>query len=620
MIRSKFHAIGDYEEGLISRERFPVLQGSTDERIYATGDIVQQLPDGNLLHLGRLGRMVKIRGNRVFLSEIEQQLRSINGVTSAAVVEKEEHENVVLYGFVTTDSTVFTSKDLRDLLASKLPDFMIPRSVDTLLSIPLMAGGKTDYQALVQLISAPNTFSNTEVPQDDYTRLIQVWDSILFQGAHHYPSDFFSLGGDSLSFMVLIVEVESVFGKSLQVEEFRANCTLHYLGTILGINCPNSQPTIKYKSLQARLFSTSIGSSKGIALAVPGYGGLSQAYSFHKAGFFQDYDIWIVEFPIKEGNMLQADRWCIATLEIVEAIKEGIIPAPSIVFGFSFAGGLAWFISRLLAGLHMPPKFVVMVDARPLHNRLTFKHKTVKKALQNVSTKAPSQVIHIRRSTLGKFEIFKKKEVLWDKNDTVHKLINLPTIYHQDMINWEVLAFAKDNVNAFMNGQDINFHLNSALPPPNLWGCLVFCALDGNQIALSILMDKLTNVAENLSLEHLIDSAILMYTINDKNKVRELIQLALKKFPHSVTVHYLSRRIKRNTNLLFYGDISKIYPLIILSFENALTPLEKLITKPKPLAIRHLLLAIDLAYALIASKCISWKYYVVSYVSNRKLY
>ena len=602
LTRSKFHAIGDYEEGLINRERFPILKGTTDERIYATGDIVQQLPDGNLLHLGRLGRMVKVRGNRVFLSEIEQQLRSIDGVTDAAVVDVVEQDNIVLYGFITTEPTNFTATNLRNELALQLPDFMIPRSIDILESIPLLAGGKTDYQALLKLIASPSKKLSREESQDDYTHLIQVWDSLLFAGAHKYPSDFFSLGGDSLGFMLLIVEIEAAFGVSFQVEEFRSNCTLHYLAIILGIYWPDSQEAIIYKSLQARLFSTSLGDSKGIALAMPGYGGLSHAYPFHKAGFFQDHDIWVVEFPIKAGTMLQKDKWYLATLEIVQAIKEGIIPTPRIIFGFSFAGGLAWLVSRLLAGLQMSPDFVVLVDARPLHKRLKFRHRKLKKELKNVKSPISCKIIHLTKSTLGKHEALRKKEILWDKNDTVQKLIKLPTTYHLDMINWEILALAKNSVTAFLNDQDFNFNLKPTFLIPNLWGCLIFHALDGNKIAIKRVMEELANVLENLTFEQLIDTAILMIALNEKIKLRQILIIALQRFPYSVKMNYLNKRINRNPNLLFYGDIFKIFPTIVRSIENAITPWEKLQTNLQPLAIRHLFLTIDLLSASFVPK------------------
>ena len=140
-------------------------------------------------------------------------------MTGAAVVDRVEQDNIVLYGFITTDSKILTSEILRSQLSTKLPDFMIPRDIKILVQIPLMTGGKVDYQALSTLISMPDSFVQVETPKTDSTRLIQVWDSILWKGAHNHDADFFALGGDSLSFMILLVEVEQNFGKSLRPEE-----------------------------------------------------------------------------------------------------------------------------------------------------------------------------------------------------------------------------------------------------------------------------------------------------------------------------------------------------------------------------------------------------------------
>jgi hypothetical protein len=434
----------------------------------------------------------------------------------------------------------------------------------------------------------------------------------LWKGAYNYHSDFFSLGGDSLSFMVLLVDIEQYFGKSIRPDEFRTNCTLRNLADILEIHWAASQPIIEYKSLQARLFSPSLGPSKGIALAMPSYGGLPSAYPFHRANFFQDYDIWVVEFPIKKGNMLQKDRWWIAALEIVQSIQKGIIPAPRVVFGFSFAGGLAWLISRLLAGSHMCPEFVVMVDAPPLHRLWKLRHKALKKALKNVSTTEMPPVLHIRRSQIGIVESFRKNKQDWNQNDNIRKLVDLPNIDHLEMQNWKMLALAKDAVIAFLNDKEADFHWTSISSPPNLLGCHIFYAFNGSQIALQKVMDELTKGTERLPNNYLINVAILMYIINDKIKSEELIQLAIKKWPSSGTVHYINRRMRRNTNLLFSEDTPKFFPLSIVSVENNLTALQKIIVRPKPRSIRFLCLAFDVASALLAPK---WKHLVSSRIS-----
>ena len=51
---------------------FSSLPGS---RLYKTGDLARFLPDGRIEYLGRIDHQVKIRGLRVELGEIEEQLR-----------------------------------------------------------------------------------------------------------------------------------------------------------------------------------------------------------------------------------------------------------------------------------------------------------------------------------------------------------------------------------------------------------------------------------------------------------------------------------------------------------------------------------------------------------------
>lgn len=615
LIRSKFQALGDFKEGIIEKERFPLLEESSEERIYATGDIVHQLENGDLIHLGRLGRMVKIRGHRVYLTEVEQKLRSIPGVTEAVVVDYIEQDSVVIYGFVTTESYDITSEDIRRKLSSKLPDFMIPKRIEALSQIPLLAGGKVDFQALNALISTSDSIGQFRKEKNKTLLLIQIWDSLLWKGAHNYDSDFFSLGGDSLGFMILLEELEQNFRKNLSSEELRTQCTLKNLAVILGIDIPISHPIIKYKSLKASLVWPSSGRSKGIALAMPGYGGSSIAYPFHQVGFFQDYDIWVVEFPIEKGNMLQENRWWFAAREIIQGIQEGIIPAPHVIFGFSFGGGLAWLVGRLLKGSLFKPQFIIMVDAPPLHRLQRLQNESLEEALKNGSDVGMPPVLHICRSTLEKSDVLNKNREEWSQSDGILKVVELPTTEHLDMINCEVLKLAKDVAVAFLNNKDVNFQWTPVITLPNLLGCHIFCALNGNAISLQKVMNQfLIGTEINIESQSLIRLVVMTYTNNDKEKSNELIQFALEKFSDHGIIHFLNRRMKRNTTMLFSEDLPEIYPLHIVSLENKLAVLMKNTVHPEPVLIRHFYLAFDAFSAMFISRFIKYKKLVLSYI------
>lgn len=70
-------------------------------RMYRTGDRGRRLSDGAVLFLGRIDDLVKVRGFRVELGEIEENIRRVEGVNDCAVVvEDSESELARLVGFV----------------------------------------------------------------------------------------------------------------------------------------------------------------------------------------------------------------------------------------------------------------------------------------------------------------------------------------------------------------------------------------------------------------------------------------------------------------------------------------------------------------------------------------
>jgi acyl-CoA synthetase (AMP-forming)/AMP-acid ligase II len=68
---------------------------------YATGDVVRILPDGSYGFIGRRDSQVKIRGNRLELSEVEALIRKIDGVSdvTARIRKLDGNNELIVYVF-----------------------------------------------------------------------------------------------------------------------------------------------------------------------------------------------------------------------------------------------------------------------------------------------------------------------------------------------------------------------------------------------------------------------------------------------------------------------------------------------------------------------------------------
>ncbi|MGW5213787.1 amino acid adenylation domain-containing protein [Streptomyces sp. NPDC004051] len=179
------------------------FEEAPDARVYRSGDLARVLPDGLIQILGRLDSQVKIRGNRVELTEVESVLLETPEVQQAAVIDQPQGAERVLVAYlVLEEGATPTVTDLRAQLAKSLPEYMIPSKLFRLDRLPTNGNGKTDRNALRAGVPA------TELPlgvafipaASDLEKIIgRIWSDVLHTTSVGVEDNYFDLGGTSLS-------------------------------------------------------------------------------------------------------------------------------------------------------------------------------------------------------------------------------------------------------------------------------------------------------------------------------------------------------------------------------------------------------------------------------------
>jgi aspartate racemase len=186
------------------------------ERMYRTGDLARWRTDGTIEFLGRMDSQVKVLGYRIELAEIEAVLRLHGDVKQSCVVAQPANGGKRLAAYFVPSDSGPSPEELRDFVASQLPQHMVPALFVALPSLPLSEHGKVDRAALAKLGVAPNQDSTPiGLPGSQLERTVaQLWKRILKVPNVGLDDNFFDLGGDSL----LLVAVHSNLQKILQTE------------------------------------------------------------------------------------------------------------------------------------------------------------------------------------------------------------------------------------------------------------------------------------------------------------------------------------------------------------------------------------------------------------------
>ena len=192
------------------------------ERLYRTGDLARFLENGEIAFQGRIDEQVKIRGYRIEPAEIVRALDEHPSVQASAVVVRQTdagEKQLVAY-FVPEPCVKPTHTELRNFVANRIPEYMVPALFVKLDALPLNSSGKVDRTALPVPDSSntlrDNDFVAARTPIEE--RIATMLASLLDLGEVSVEDNFFLLGGHSLLGTQLIARIRDAFEVELSLK------------------------------------------------------------------------------------------------------------------------------------------------------------------------------------------------------------------------------------------------------------------------------------------------------------------------------------------------------------------------------------------------------------------
>ena len=221
--------------------------------------------------LGVCDDQVKVRGFRIEISEIESRMRGITDVKDVAVIVRKHAGNQSILAYFTSNRAIEASY-IKDCLAKSLPEYMIPAGILQLASIPVTANGKLDRCSLPDIVNQSQEQEITLPRNEIEYQLYSFYEGILQTSGFGIDTNFFALGGHSISAMRLLNLIMTKISKQVTMVDLFTKQTIRQLAEYiskLNLAVQESLPEVSERELylmspaQKRIYIVSQISSTG---------------------------------------------------------------------------------------------------------------------------------------------------------------------------------------------------------------------------------------------------------------------------------------------------------------------------------------------------------------------
>ncbi|YCK37369.1 amino acid adenylation domain-containing protein [Actinomadura sp. ATCC 39365] len=196
----------------LTSARFISLPQEYGRRGYRTGDGARLLPSGDFDYLGRLDRQLKVRGFRLEPSDVESVLRQHPDVRQAVAFDVRTANGPLLCAAV--EPAGLDGAALRQFVAGRVPDYMVPARILSVAAVPATPQGKTDFEALRSMAAAMHSARGGPTTRTEDV-LLELWQDVLALESLDVEADLFELGAHSLSILTVSARASQMLAAPL---------------------------------------------------------------------------------------------------------------------------------------------------------------------------------------------------------------------------------------------------------------------------------------------------------------------------------------------------------------------------------------------------------------------
>ncbi|MGF7176923.1 non-ribosomal peptide synthetase [Azospirillum doebereinerae] len=366
-------AIGYLGRPDLTASRFVADPFDSGARMYRTGDLARWLPDGAVEYLGRSDHQIKIRGQRVELGEIENQIERLPGIEHAVVhavvlgdrrkaAPGMDERQLVAYLVPASGHRPADPDAVKTALATTLPAHMVPVAYVHLDTLPLSANGKLDRKALPSPGGALPARDAGRPPAPGLeSRLAAIFAELLGLERVGADDDFFAIGGHSLLAMRLAARIRGDLKRQIAVGQIMVTPTVAKLAGHLAKGELVSGLAKDGFELVIRLRE---GSGPPLICVYPG-SGIAWQYSVLSRYLRNGMPIIGLQSPRPNGPVALSDSMEEVWDRQLAILREVQPHGPYYLLGYSLGGTVAYGLAVRLRQLGETVNFLGLLDTYP---------------------------------------------------------------------------------------------------------------------------------------------------------------------------------------------------------------------------------------------------------------